>query len=264
LHPVALAALFHYKFIRIQPFDDGNGRLARILMNMLLMRAGYPPSVIKAAEKEAYYVALRKADGDDLNAFVAYVGTVLVESLELYLKGARGESIEDLDDFDKKLALFKKGLDGKKEKVKKSEQVLRMLYKEFIFEFIKDLKLFSLKFEDLFFQIDFLKGGNISYDETFFYLKPDEIERDYLFHDGINLSIRLKEFKHKPSTDIKINVELYFSIDYYKVVLSLDKKNPKLEIIKEYNQIPEKKEWMSLINITGDKILKELEEAIKK
>ncbi|MBL4649775.1 MAG: Fic family protein, partial [Aureispira sp.] len=56
LHPVALAALFHYKFIRVHPFDDGNGRLARILMNMLLMRAGYPPSIIKAAEKESYYI----------------------------------------------------------------------------------------------------------------------------------------------------------------------------------------------------------------
>jgi len=265
LHPVAIAALFHYKFIRIHPFDDGNGRLARILMNMLLMRAGYPPSIVKATQKEAYYTALRKADGDDLNAFVGYVGTVLLDSMELYLKGAKGESIEDLDDFDKKLALFKKGLDGKKEKIKKSEKVLRKLHKEFIFKYIEDLELFSLKFEDLFFQINFLKDprNNTSYDETFFCEKPDRIERRYLFHEDIHLLISFKEFKHKPSININVNVEFYFRIDHYRIFLSLNKETPKLEINKEYNQIPKREEWMSMINKTGDKILEELQEALK-
>jgi Fic family protein len=260
LHPVALAALFHYKFIRVHPFDDGNGRLARILMNMLLMRAGYPPSIIKAAEKESYYIALRKADGDDLNAFVEYVGTVLLDSMELYLKGAKGESIEDLNDFDKKLALFKKGLDAKKEKVKKSEDVLRKLYKEFVLEFIQDLKSFSLKFEDLFFRIDFLKDlkNNMLYDENFFYEKTGNGGKGYLFHQDIGLLIRLKEFKQKPSIDINVNVEFYFRIDHYKFFLSLDKKTPKLEITKEYNQTPKRDEWMSMIHKIGNQILEEL------
>src|SRR5438876_9618624 len=45
--PVILSALFHYRFIRIHPFDDGNGRVARILMNFILMQFGYPPVIIK-------------------------------------------------------------------------------------------------------------------------------------------------------------------------------------------------------------------------
>ncbi len=106
-NPVILAALFHYKFIRIHPFDDGNGRLARILMNFILMRAGFPPVVIKTTEKEDYFRALRQADGGDLGAFVQYVAEQLVYSLELYWKGAKGESIEELDDVEKEFALFK-------------------------------------------------------------------------------------------------------------------------------------------------------------
>ncbi|MGH1337746.1 MAG: Fic family protein [Aureispira sp.] len=106
-NPVVLAALFHYKFIKIHPFDDGNGRLARILMNFILMRAGFPPVVIKTKEKEAYFRALQQADGGDVNAFVKYVGEQLVDSLELYLKGAKGESVEELDDVDKEFELFK-------------------------------------------------------------------------------------------------------------------------------------------------------------
>ena len=114
---VVLAALFHYKFIAIHPFDDGNGRLARILMNFILMRAGFPPIVIKTNEKEAYFRALRQADGGNVEAFVQYVAEQLVASLELYLKGARGESIEEMDDVDKEFELFRMELEGKEELV---------------------------------------------------------------------------------------------------------------------------------------------------
>lgn len=47
VNPILLAAEFHYRFIRIHPFDDGNGRTARILMNFILMKFGYPPAIIK-------------------------------------------------------------------------------------------------------------------------------------------------------------------------------------------------------------------------
>ena len=47
VNAIILAAEFHYRFIRIHPFDDGNGRTARILMNFILMKFGYPPVIIK-------------------------------------------------------------------------------------------------------------------------------------------------------------------------------------------------------------------------
>lgn len=243
LHPVAIAALFHYKFIRIHPFDDGNGRLARILMNLLLMRAGYPPSVIKAAEKEAYYTALRKADGDDWNAFVEYVGTVLLDSMKLYLKGAKGESIEDLDDFDKKLALFKKGLDGKKEKVKKSEEVIKVTYDQFIVHFVDYLEVLVLKFEDLFHEY------STSLDD---YYKPQA-----------NFFFDLQEFKQKPSKNIKVKVDIYFNLDSYQIDITLNSSTSIINITKDYDEIPKEKEWKPIINQLGDRILKELEEAIE-
>lgn len=243
LHPVAIAALFHYKFIRIHPFDDGNGRLARILMNLLLMRAGYPPSVIKAAEKEAYYTALRKADGDDWNAFVEYVGTVLLDSMKLYLKGAKGESIEDLDDFDKKLALFKKGLDGKKEKVKKSEEVIKVTYDQFIVHFVDYLEVLVLKFEDLFHEY------STSLDD---YYKPQA-----------NFFFDLQEFKQKPSKNIKVKVDIYFNLDSYQIDIALNSSTSIINITKDYDEIPKEKEWKPIINQLGDRILKELEEAIE-
>src|SRR5690625_1712932 len=61
-HPVELAAKAHHYFVAIHPFDDGNGRVARLVMNLIMMEAGYPPIVIKNETREDYYLALSKAD----------------------------------------------------------------------------------------------------------------------------------------------------------------------------------------------------------
>lgn len=93
-HPVVLAALLHYKFVCIHPFDDGNGRIARLLMNYVLLKNDLPPVIIKSADKKNYLFALNQADAGDTEAFIQYICTQLVWSLHLYIKTAKGESIE--------------------------------------------------------------------------------------------------------------------------------------------------------------------------
>lgn len=58
LHPVERAAKVHADFVGIHPFIDGNGRTSRLLMNLELIKAGYPPSVITVENRLAYYEAL--------------------------------------------------------------------------------------------------------------------------------------------------------------------------------------------------------------
>jgi Fic family protein len=58
LHPVEQAALAHLEFVAIHPFADGNGRTARLLMNLLLLRAGYPIAIIANTQREAYIDAI--------------------------------------------------------------------------------------------------------------------------------------------------------------------------------------------------------------
>lgn len=110
-HPVVLAALLHYKFVCIHPFDDGNGRLARLLLNYVLLRHDLPPIIIKSADKKNYLFALNQADTGDLNSFVKYIANQLFWSLDIFIKAAQGESIDEKEDLDKKIAILEKELE---------------------------------------------------------------------------------------------------------------------------------------------------------
>jgi len=93
LHPVELAALAHFKLVHIHPFTDGNGRTARLLMNLILLKHGYPPAVIRQEERPRYYRALRRADKGETGDFVALVVTAAERSLDIYLKAAKEVSV---------------------------------------------------------------------------------------------------------------------------------------------------------------------------
>jgi Fic family protein len=85
-HPVELAALCHHRLVHIHPFVDGNGRTARLLMNLLLMQKGYPLVTILKNDRKKYYDVLDQADQDKQIPLVRFIAQSVERSLNLYLK----------------------------------------------------------------------------------------------------------------------------------------------------------------------------------
>lgn len=83
---VELSALLHHKLVFTHPFFDGNGRTARLTMNLLLMQAGYPLVIILKNDRRKYYDVLDKADGGKYEPLIKFIAQSIERSLDIYLK----------------------------------------------------------------------------------------------------------------------------------------------------------------------------------
>ena len=81
---ILLAAVAHTWFVTIHPFVDGNGRTARLLMNLILMRFGYPIAIVTKDDRRRYYDALEESQTSDLSSFINLIVESIHESLEEY------------------------------------------------------------------------------------------------------------------------------------------------------------------------------------
>lgn len=101
LHPVRHAALAHYKLVFIHPFIDGNGRTSRLLMNLVLMRAGFPPVIIRRSDREIYYKHLQTANEGDVRPFIRFIALCTEKTLDAYLWASKEYTMEvEGDDMD--------------------------------------------------------------------------------------------------------------------------------------------------------------------
>lgn len=97
MHPVERAAEFHTRFVEIHPFVDGNGRTGRLLLNFELMKAGYPPAVIRKEDRIAYYDALDDACVTrDYHRITELVADAVQRSMTIYLELIDPQNNQDL------------------------------------------------------------------------------------------------------------------------------------------------------------------------
>jgi Fic family protein len=82
----------HFRLVAIHPFTDGNGRTARLLMNLLLLRGGYPPIAVRPEDRKVYLDTLEHASlRDDLQPFQIFMHQRLNATLEEYLSTLQGD-----------------------------------------------------------------------------------------------------------------------------------------------------------------------------
>jgi len=85
-HVVELAALLHHKMTNIHPFWDGNGRVSRLVMNILILEAGYPLAIVLKNDRKRYYRVLAEADKGSFKPICEFIAQSVLRGLNIYLK----------------------------------------------------------------------------------------------------------------------------------------------------------------------------------
>jgi Fic/DOC family len=264
---IIVAADLHYKFVCIHPFDDGNGRIARLLMNYHLLKNNLPPVVIKSDDKKNYLLALREADTGNLDSLRTYIAEKLVWSLELSIKAAKGESIDELGDWDKKLDLLKKDFSANNEIISKLNiDSLEHLLSSIIYNFITALLNRYYKINGLFIEntVEFrskigstskLKDLNefkLFFEKIKNQVNPESIGRFQIIH-------YLEGYKHNGINTFDIISNYFITFKNYSYEL-INEYNPNFKIEKPYLQELSEQDFDLIANEITETLLKKVAE----
>lgn len=217
-------AELHHRFIVIHPFDDGNGRLVRLLLNYILMRLGYPPFVIKSRDRDGYFSALQKADAGNMDALAAYLGKTLISWLEIGIKAAKGESISEPEDIDREVDIFVRGekAKGLKEVKPLSEQAKKELCEQLTMPLFETFENRFKQFNDLFNSNEVLiQGPREILDHLFLLMIDEEPPFEVVPGNTVNLIISYKTYRGEKPFNMEVILSLQLHEFEYRVEIRI-------------------------------------------
>ncbi|HNW51226.1 MAG TPA: Fic family protein [Prolixibacteraceae bacterium] len=102
-HPISLASALHYQLTSIRPFEDWNGRIARLILNVALMKQGYLPILIGSEERSVYYENLEKADKGSIEPLIRFIASKEMKTIDEFMASPEYLSIQAKFELEKQL-----------------------------------------------------------------------------------------------------------------------------------------------------------------
>lgn len=278
LSAIELASLFHYRYIRIHPFEDGNGRIARLLVNFILLRAGYPMIIVRSNDKDKYLSALNSSDLkvglvpsdgahaniDQIQPFVEYMKSCLERALNIRIRAAKGESIEEEDDWKKQMSLIKAKLNNApRYTIGLAKKALIDSFTNIIAGLIEniDYSIFNLNFITL---SDKPIGGWDTFSQTYLQIIRDWVNE---IKDISKTSWVLSQtiyFAATNSTSAGIDIRCEFNEFEYKLLVSPHYYSDQVlyKTSVRYNTTPSEYQINKIINTIGKYVMVEYQKCL--
>lgn len=274
LHPVIIASLFHHRFTAIHPFDDGNGRMARLLANMILMQHHLPPAVFRADKRTEYLLALHEADTGKHDEIINQLTEEVIRSLDTILRGARGEPVEEPDDIDKEIALLKQQLQHLEEPEELTLTLQDRLFRETINPFLGRLGEKLSQLEAFYSTTTLTLQGNYQDGPTVMswsappnpplkkLAETMEAARSGKLITVIQLALAWRDLKKLPLTAVQDSLQV--TVQFGKLNYTISAPVVPFTIIHVYNAPLEEKEINDFIAATCRKLMVTIQQAVPK
>lgn len=247
---IPLASEFYLKFIFIHPFNSGNGRIARILLNLILMQYNFPPIVMKIEEKASYVLALAQSNNGSKISIVEYIAKNINDTYDYLFTCCKPEDKNKTLNLEKEIEILEKRLNtfGKNIEVSRTIEAIIDIYDVSVFDVCQQFIEACEKFDSFYYKSNLFLGNT--------YLPWNNNKLDAIIEgrkkinkdtDQIDLWYAFERFNKEGFGEFNYESRIIFQFNLSNYIIKSSCSNK--IIVKTYNEQLTEEEINEIVNL---------------